>query len=133
MYKLFTDGGSRGNPGHAAIGCVIWKDSELIDLDTQYIGIATNNIAEYKALEMGLLNLRKRGIKDIEIFMDSELVVKQVKGEYKVKNDEISKEYSKINLVLKSFDSFEINYIPREQNKIADKLVNLTLDLKLKN
>ncbi len=133
MYKLFTDGGSRGNPGHAAIGCVIWEDDKLIDIDMDYIGIATNNIAEYKALEMGLISLRKKGVKKVEIYMDSELVVKQIKGEYKVKNEEISKEYSKIKFVLESFDDYEISYVPREQNKIADRVVNLALDLKLNN
>jgi len=131
MFKLFTDGGSRGNPGHAAVGCVIWNDAKLIDIDMEYIGIATNNIAEYRALEMGLKNLSKKGVKEIEIYMDSELVVKQIKGEYAVKHSEIKKEYSKIMDVLKGFEKFVISYVPREQNKVADRLVNLALDLKL--
>lgn len=129
MYKLFTDGGSRGNPGAAAIGYVIWNENELIEFDAQYIGIATNNIAEYKALESGLQKLIKLNVGEVMICMDSELVVKQLNGEYAVKNSEILKIYSKIHKILESFGEVEIKYIPRAQNKIADRLVNIALDM----
>lgn len=131
MFKLFTDGGSRGNPGHAAIGFVIIDDDKIIDEFSEYIGIATNNIAEYKALAAGIERLIENGTKEVEIFMDSELVVKQIKGEYKVKNSELKLEYSKIKTLLSSFGSYKIKYVPREENKIADKLVNFALDTKL--
>ena len=129
MYKLFTDGGSRGNPGPAAIGCVIWKDEVLEDLDMKYIGIATNNIAEYKALALGIAKLKRLGADQVEIYMDSELVVKQINGEYAVKNSEIKIEYSKIKVELGVFGNVRVIYVPREQNKVADRLVNLALDL----
>lgn len=131
MYKLFTDGGSRGNPGHAAIGFALFKDEEAMEVFGQYIGIATNNVAEYKALEAGLERLKKEGASEIAVYMDSELVVKQIKGEYKVKNTELKQEYSKIKALLESFKKYSINYVPREHNKIADKQVNLALDNQL--
>jgi ribonuclease HI len=131
MYKLYTDGGSRGNPGHAAIGYALYLDEKEFEVFGEYIGIATNNIAEYRALEAGLKRLKELGAKEIGIFMDSELVVNQLKGAYKVKNPEIKIEYSKIKSLLESFGKFSVTYVPREKNKIADKQVNLALDTQL--
>jgi len=128
MYKLFTDGGARGNPGPAGIGGVIFKNNEPIYEFSEYIGIATNNVAEYKALLSGLKYCNNISIKELKIFMDSELVVKQIKGEYRInKVLEIYKIYLQIIEELKTI-SFTIEHIPRNLNSHADALVNKALD-----
>ncbi len=126
--KLFSDGGARGNPGPAAIGAVIYKDDKLIASISEYIGETTNNIAEYKALISGLEFASKNNIEELDCFLDSELVVKQLKKEYKVKNENLAKLFVKAwNLSLK-FKKISFNHIRREFNKEADALVNKALD-----
>lgn len=127
IYKLFTDGGSRGNPGNSAIAFILWKDSELIDLGAKYIGKVTNNNAEYSALINGL-KLAKKHTKELECFLDSELVVKQLNGEYKVSSEEIKPLWSDVKSLAKDFDKITFNHVLREKNKIADKMVNVILD-----
>jgi len=124
-YSLFTDGGSKGNPGPAAIGGVIY-DPVLNTVNTfkGYIGETTNNQAEYQALQKGLELALDLKIKNIHINMDSELVVKQILGEYQVKNEELKVIYKSILGLLKKFSNFEIRHIRREFNKVADALVN---------
>ncbi len=119
-YTAYIDGASSGNPGDAGIGIVIYKNNEEILRESRYIGVQTNNFAEYKAFLSLLEILDKHSIKNIKIFTDSELLVKQLKGEYKVKNDAIKNFISKI----KKFNKikFEIEHIPRTENKEADKL-----------
>ena len=127
---LYTDGCCRGNPGPAGIGVVI-KDShkKILKELSEYIGEATNNIAEYSALIRGLEAAGDLGADEIKVFMDSELVVKQVKGEYRVK-DEVMKELFQQTLeALKDFKSFEIKHIDRSKNKEADKLANRAINL----
>lgn len=125
---LHTDGGSRNNPGPAGIGVVI-SDGEGNVLETykEYIGEATNNIAEYSALVTGLRRAQKYEPEEIECRLDSELVVKQISGEYKAK-DANMREYLGQVRELTFFKNVIFKHIPREQNKLADKLVNEALD-----
>lgn len=126
---MYTDGGARGNPGIAGIGVRIEdKDGNVIREISQYIGEQTNNVAEYKALSRGLEVAVDLGIKKITCYLDSELVVKQIKGEYKVKNERMIPMYNMIIPLIKKFDSFEIIHIRRELNKKADKLANEAMD-----
>lgn len=133
--KLFTDGGARSNPGDAGIGFVViavTPDAEIILKKCgNYIGVATNNQAEYQALEEGIKWLLDADIlKPLEIFMDSKLIVNQIQGNFKVKNQELKKHWINAHNLLKRLPSFNISYIPREQNTEADYLVNLALDKK---
>ena len=127
---LYTDGCCRGNPGPAGIGVVI-KDSrrKILKELSEYIGEATNNIAEYSALIRGLQAAGDLGAGEIKIFMDSELVVKQLSGEYRVKDDGMKELFRQALEVLKDFKSFEINHIDRSKNKEADKLANRAINL----
>ncbi|WP_054870020.1 ribonuclease HI family protein [Caloranaerobacter sp. TR13] len=128
---IHTDGGSRGNPGLAGIGIVIYDESNNIVLElSQYIGVQTNNVAEYKALVRALELSYEMGIKDIELYMDSELVVKQIKGEYKVRNERMKPFYEMANSLISQFDNFNIYHVRREKNKRADELANLAMDTK---
>ncbi len=129
MFKLFTDGGARGNPGPAAIGAVIQdtKGNVIAEI-SEYIGTATNNYAEYSALMKGLARARALGCSEIACFLDSELVVKQLNGQYKVKNKDLAKLFIHIHNVRLKFKKITFSAIPREKNKLADKLVNQALD-----
>jgi ribonuclease HI len=131
---IYTDGGARGNPGPAACGVVI-KDKEEVILEvSEYIGNATNNQAEYEALILALhkakeLFAHKRmGPGSIECHLDSELVVKQLNREYKIKNEGLKPLFIKVINLIPEFDSVRFIHIPREKNKLADKLVNKELD-----
>ncbi len=129
LAVMYTDGGARGNPGIAGIGILIEdEDGNIIKEISQYIGEQTNNVAEYKALNRGLEVALDLGIKKITCYLDSELVVKQIKGEYKVKNERMIPMYNMTMPLIKKFDSFEIIHIKRELNKKADKLVNEAID-----
>ncbi len=125
---MYSDGGARGNPGKAATAFFIFEEKNLIAFDGEYLGVTTNNIAEYKALLLGLQYSLKKGIKNINCKLDSELVVKQLKGEYKVKNAGIKPIFEEIKSMLSNFDSVNFEHIKREKNKNADKLVNVILD-----
>jgi len=128
MVKLFTDGGARGNPGPAAIGGVLYDDKNKIAYFSEYIGETTNNQAEYKALIKGLEVALKQNIVELECFLDSELVVKQINKEYKVKDKELAKVFVQAwNLSLK-FKKITFSHVRREYNKEADALVNQALD-----
>lgn len=118
---LHCDGASSGNPGKAGIGVVIQSGSNTCEI-SEYIGTATNNIAEYSALIKGLSKAKELGIDELNIFLDSELVVKQISGSYKVKNDKLKQFHEKALILLNAFKSYDIKHIPREQNKEADKL-----------
>lgn len=126
--RLFTDGGARGNPGPAAIGAVLYKNDKVVGKVSQYIGETTNNQAEYQAIMEGLNLALSKNIDELECFLDSELVVKQLNQEYKVKDKELAKIFVKVwNLSLK-FKKISFSHIRREFNKEADKLVNEALD-----
>jgi len=126
MEKLtvFIDGASRGNPGKSSIGIVIYGDGELIEETGKYIGIGTNNVAEYMALIYSLIECLKYNIKKIEVKSDSLLLVKQMKKEYKIKNGYLQKLKIIADKLIENYESFEITYIPREENKKADKIAS---------
>jgi len=121
-YKLFTDGASKGNPGQSGIGIAIILNDEIIEEISENIGITTNNIAEYTAMMKGIKRLIELGIKKVEAFSDSELLVKQINGIYSVKNENLKKLHRQILSLIKNFDSFTLKHIPREENQLADKL-----------
>lgn len=127
---IYADGGSRGNPGPAGIGVVI-KDGfgKKIKESYKYIGEVTNNIAEYNAVVSALEEALFLEAKDVVINLDSELVVRQLNGEYKVKNQDIKLLFGKILEMLKKFESYEIKHIRRSDNKEADKLANKAMNL----
>jgi ribonuclease HI len=129
MFKLFTDGGARGNPGPAGIGAII-QDSEgnVVAEISEYIGTATNNCAEYTALMKGLAKALALGCREIACFLDSELVVKQLHGQYKVKNKDLAKLFVQVHNLRLKFKKITFSFVPREKNKHADKLVNKALD-----
>jgi len=129
IYTLHTDGGSRGNPGPAGIGGLI-EDQEgiLVQSFSEYIGTQTNNYAEYKALIKGLELSLHKNIKELECYLDSELVVKQLKGIYRVKDETLKILHTKVQTLIKKFDTIEFIHVKREFNKEADKLVNKALD-----
>jgi len=127
--KIFTDGASRGNPGHSGIGIVILdKSGNLLEQFGEYIGHATNNIAEYKGLISALKRARKYLPCSVSLFLDSELVVKQLKREYRTKDETLKAYFEFVNQLLEEFEKYQIQYIPREKNKAADKLANQAID-----
>lgn len=130
--SLFSDGGARGNPGPSASGFVIYKNEEIISREGKYLGIATNNQAEYSAILLGLEKAFSLGILELNCFLDSELVVKQLKLEYKVKNKELAHLFLKVWNLSKKFKKISFNHIVREKNKEADKIVNEILDENVK-
>jgi ribonuclease HI len=126
---LFADGGSRGNPGPAASGAVLLDPAgELIEEIGAYLGIATNNVAEWTALILGLEAAARRGIRRLGVRLDSELVVKQLGGEYRVKNEGLRPLHDRARGLLRNFAEVEIRHVPRKQNKLADAVVNRVLD-----
>lgn len=126
---LNTDGGARGNPGPGAIGVVIKNaKGEVVFELGRYLGVCTNNEAEYKALEAGMQSALEKKFADLTCNLDSELVVKQLNGEYKVKNDRLQILYKKIKELEKKFEKISYHHVPRAKNKEADALVNKVLD-----
>jgi ribonuclease HI len=126
---LFADGGSRGNPGPAASAAVLLDPSgELLEEVGAYLGIATNNVAEWTALVLGLEAAAKRGILRLSVRLDSELVVKQLSGEYRVKHAGLQPLYNRARQLLRRFSEVEVKHVPRKQNALADRLVNRLLD-----
>ena len=130
MRKLiiFTDGGARGNPGPAGIGIVIKENDKNIKEYGKYIGETTNNQAEYKALISALETAREMGAEEVQVFMDSELIVKQIKGEYKVKHPGLAPLFLKLYNLKIGFKKFSVTHVRREKNKEADALVNKAID-----
>jgi len=126
--KIYTDGASSGNPGPSGIGFVIYNENgEKLKEYSEYIGLATNNIAEYSALIRALEFLKDKENLKINIFTDSELLVKQLKGLYKVKSKNLKNLYEKVISLLSLFE-YELHHIPREENKIADNLAKKAVE-----
>jgi ribonuclease HI len=126
---VHVDGGARGNPGPAAIGVVISRpDGTLVDELGEPIGVATNNVAEYRALLRGLEWAAALGARELEIINDSELVAKQLTGAYKVKHPAMKPLHEEAIAALRMFDRWRIRSVPRAQNARADALVNEALD-----
>lgn len=127
---LRTDGASRGNPGPAGIGIVLESlDGGIVDELAEYIGHATNNVAEYNALIRGLEEAAKHGAMEVTVFSDSELLVRQMNGEYRIKNEGLKPLFMQATELARTrFGKFTITYVPREQNRRADRLANLAID-----
>lgn len=126
---LYTDGGARGNPGPAAAGGVIVADDGTVLAEcSEYLGIATNNVAEYCALALTLRKAKLMGCGRIVVHMDSELIVRQLNGVYKVKDAKMLELYSDVRKLLREFDDWKAVHVPRKENKRADELVNEALD-----
>ncbi|NQT48060.1 MAG: ribonuclease HI family protein [Chloroflexi bacterium] len=129
---VYVDGASRGNPGPAAIGAVIEDDEGAPKVKLScYIGETTNNQAEYKALIMGIREAALLGAEYIDMKSDSELLVEQVRGNYKVRNANLKPLFQEVRQILREFKSFTITHIPRRENTAADALANEALDVYL--
>jgi len=126
---VHVDGGARGNPGPAAAGAVIsTADGDVLAEAAQAIGVATNNVAEYRGLLLGLDKARELGASEVEVVNDSELVAKQVNGIYKVKHPDMKALHAQALRALSDFERWSIRSVPRAQNAGADALVNQALD-----
>jgi len=126
---VYTDGASRGNPGHAGIGIVFMDEKgNVVKEISEYIGETTNNIAEYTALVTALKEAVEMNFEEIEVISDSELMVKQINGEYQVKNQGLKPLYSEACRLLKEFKNYYVRHVGREQNKRADALANQGID-----
>lgn len=126
---LHADGGARGNPGPAGIGVVLRdEDGNVIGEIARGIGRATNNVAEYTALIEGLELALEKGITDVGVYMDSKLVVSQMSGEWKIKNDQLRRLAVKAQSLLRRFERKTLKHVPRERNAAADRLANQGMD-----
>ena len=126
---LFADGGSRGNPGPAASGAVLYDaDGAVLAEVGAFLGTATNNVAEWTALAIGLERARELCVTDVTIRLDSELVVRQVTGVYRVKHADLVPLAARVKALLRGFATFEIGHVPRKENVAADAVVNRVLD-----
>jgi ribonuclease HI len=126
---VHVDGGARGNPGPAAAGAVVSEPGgEVLDEATELLGVASNNVAEYRGLLLGLARARALGATEVEVVNDSELVAKQVNGQYKVKHAAMRPLYLEAMEALRGFEAWSIRSVPRAQNAGADALVNQALD-----
>jgi ribonuclease HI len=124
-----VDGGARGNPGPAAVGVVVaTPDGEILEERGERIGEATNNVAEYRALLLGIERARELGASELDLVGDSELVVKQVRGDYRVKQEHLRPLRQEVRTALSGFERWSISHVRREQNAEADRLVNEVLD-----
>lgn len=129
MVQLFSDGGSRGNPGIAGAGFVLFDENRNeIFAGKQFLGIQTNNFAEYTALFLGIEKARELGIQKLSCFLDSELVVKQLNGIYRMKNPDLKVIFDKIMMQKKDFEFISFAHVYREKNKRADALANESMD-----
>jgi ribonuclease HI len=126
---VHVDGGARGNPGRAAAAAVVSApDGQIVDEASRVLGVATNNVAEYQALLLGLERARQLGASEVEVINDSELVARQVNGEYRVKHAALRPLHEQVLRSLAAFDRWQVRSVPREENRRADALVNAALD-----
>ena len=126
---VHVDGGARGNPGPAAAACVITSPGgELLGEHTQLLGVTTNNVAEYRALLLGLQQARELSVSEVEVIGDSELIAQQVLGHYKVRKESLRPLHAEAMQALDEFQRWSIRTVPRESNARADALVNSALD-----
>jgi len=128
---IFSDGASRNNPGEAGAGVLILRDNKHVAKLSRYLGTTTNNIAEYTAAIMGMEHAVKLGASSVRLFADSELLVKQLNGQYKVKNEGLKSLHHKVKELIAKIGSVEVQYIPRALNKEADALANKAIDEKI--
>lgn len=131
--KLFSDGGSRGNPGPSACGFVLIDENDKVIMDDGlYLGVTTNNQAEYMGLRIALEAAIKLGVREVDCYLDSMLVVNQMRGIFKIKNRDLWPVHGAIKDLLPKFDSVHFQHVPREHNKLADAAVNRVLDKQLR-
>lgn len=131
---LYTDGASRGNPGEAGAGIVLFNDKGAeLAARSAYLGKCTNNSAEYQALIIGLETALEKECTAVHIFMDSELIVRQIEGRYKVKNEQLKPLFARVQSLLSKLRNWQIGHVPRAQNKRADQLANKGIDEKFQN
>jgi probable phosphoglycerate mutase len=127
--RLFTDGGARGNPGPAAYGFVLEaEDGTVLAAEGVAIGVATNNVAEYSGLVAGLRRALELHVNEVELVSDSELLVKQMRGEYRVKNDALRTLFLEATALARQLRGVEYRHVKRAHNELADRLVNEALD-----
>jgi len=127
--RLWTDGGARGNPGPAAFAYVLEaEDGTVLDARGEAIGVATNNVAEYSALVAGLGRAVEAGVRELEVRSDSELMVKQMRGEYRVKNRDLQSLFLDASRAAREIGRVTYTHVRREHNELADRLVNEALD-----
>jgi ribonuclease HI len=130
--RLFTDGAARGNPGPAGAGAVIISpEGHVVAKVGKYLGETTNNVAEYTGLILGLKRAKAMGLRELEVLADSELLVKQLSGEYAVKADHLRPLHDEAQALLKGFDQIELRHVPREENTAADEMSTRAIDLRL--
>ncbi len=129
VHSLFTDGACRGNPGAGGAGAVLVDgDGAVVATAKQFLGHCTNNIAEYRALILGLEEALRQGCRSLAIFMDSELLVRQLQGVYRVKNPTLIPLMGEVRALLNRFDAWEVAHVPRSENALADGLANEAID-----
>ena len=127
--RLFTDGGARGNPGPAAYGFVLeTEDGTVLAAEGEAIGVATNNVAEYSGLVAGLRKALELHVPEVEVVSDSELLVKQMRGEYRVKNEGLRELFVEASTLARRLESVEYRHVKRAHNELADRLLNEALD-----
>ena len=127
--RLFTDGAARGNPGHAGAGALLLDaDGAVLQRVSGYLGICTNNVAEYRALLAGLKESLRLGNGPLALFMDSELVARQLSGQYKVRNAQLLPLYEEAMQLLAQFAAWQVRHLPRAKNAEADRLANAGID-----
>jgi ribonuclease HI len=130
--RLSTDGAARGNPGHAGAGAVIVNPAgHIVAKIGKFLGESTNNVAEYTGLILGLKRAKAMGIKELDVFSDSELIVKQIHGDYAVKADHLKALHEEAQALLKGFPDVHVAHIPREENAAADEMSNRAIDERL--
>ena len=129
VVNLYTDGACRGNPGQGGAGAVLMDErGEIVATVRRSLGLCTNNIAEYRALILGLEEALKKRYGRLNIFLDSELLVNQIEGSYKVKNENLKILMFEVRKLLSYFDSYKVEHINRSLNHMADKLANEAID-----
>jgi ribonuclease HI len=132
-YRLYSDGACRGNPGIGGAGAVITDTAgNIVWEGKEFLGYCTNNIAEYKALILGLKGALAQGYQNLEVYLDSELLANQINGSYKVKNETLHILMQEVQSLLSSFKSVQVKHVLRRHNERADKLANLAIDERLK-
>jgi len=127
--RLYTDGACRGNPGSGGAGAVLFDEQgNVVKTAKQFLGSCTNNEAEYGALILGLKETLRDGYKNIRIFLDSELLVRQIQGAYRVKNSRLKELMKEVQKHLVLFDGYTVDHVPRSENAVADRLANEAID-----
>lgn len=127
---MYCDGASRDNPGESGAGAFLVNEKGDEHSLTKYLGLRTNNQAEYEALILGLEKLKNLKAKEVEVRSDSQLMVRQLNGEYRIKHEGLKGLYLKARRLIESFEQITVHHIPREENKIADRLSNDAIDLR---